>query len=272
MLQSTDGNAVRGRLWTKQAAAADAGSTVTRDDQRVAKSVMSVAAYHSSDGVSSVTASAGATGTTADLPHRPRASTSPTTNSWLVNVYTEKSSVTASLDRCRPSSTQRTTAAGTGSGKVSGILADSNGSGRDRRRRRADRDHQRRRLARRALLPRRQPGPDPGAGQPRAHARRSPRAARTLTCSFDASSSADPDGDPITYAWNFGDGQTGTGETPSHTYATAGNKTVTLTVSDGTLTGTTSSQVTATQPGRRPRPHHAGPRHRSDGPADHQQR
>ena len=47
-----------------------------------------------------------------------------------------------------------------------------------------------------------------------------------LTCSFDASESSDSDGTITGYAWNFGDGTTGTGETTSHTYATAGSKTV----------------------------------------------
>jgi PKD repeat protein len=49
---------------------------------------------------------------------------------------------------------------------------------------------------------------------------------------FDGSASTDPDGTIATYAWNFGDGSTGTGATPSHTYATAGTFTVSLTVTD----------------------------------------
>ncbi len=49
---------------------------------------------------------------------------------------------------------------------------------------------------------------------------------RPLTCTFDAAGSSDPDdGDNLTYSWNFGDGQTGTGVSPSHTYGSAGQRT-----------------------------------------------
>ena len=36
---------------------------------------------------------------------------------------------------------------------------------------------------------------------------------------FDGTSSTDADGTIASYAWNFGDGSTGTGAKPSHTYA-----------------------------------------------------
>jgi len=52
---------------------------------------------------------------------------------------------------------------------------------------------------------------------------------------FDGTASFDPDGDPLTYAWDFGDGNTGTGATPSHTYAEAEIYDVCLTVNDGTV-------------------------------------
>ncbi len=68
-----------------------------------------------------------------------------------------------------------------------------------------------------------------------------------LTCSFNASASSDSDGTISGYAWDFGDGTTGTGVTTNHTYATAGSKTVGLTVTDnGGSDGSTTRNVTVT--------------------------
>ena len=52
----------------------------------------------------------------------------------------------------------------------------------------------------------------------------------TLTVDFDASASYDPDGTIVDYAWDFGDGNFGTGVAASHTYAAPGSYNVTLTV------------------------------------------
>ncbi len=52
------------------------------------------------------------------------------------------------------------------------------------------------------------------------------------TCSFDGSASRDPDGTISSYAWDFGDGATGSGRTASHRYAKSGYYSVSLTVTD----------------------------------------
>ncbi len=49
---------------------------------------------------------------------------------------------------------------------------------------------------------------------------------------FDGSLSSDPDDDIVSYDWVFGDAQTGTGKTTTHTYLELGSYNVSLTVTD----------------------------------------
>ncbi len=61
---------------------------------------------------------------------------------------------------------------------------------------------------------------------------------------FSAAGSSDPDGDALTFEWDFGDGNTGTGLTTKHTYAQPGDYTAELAVGDGTHEVTTSKSIT----------------------------
>lgn len=53
-----------------------------------------------------------------------------------------------------------------------------------------------------------------------------------LRVAFDASGSRDPEGGALRYSWTFGDGASGSGAKPVHTYADSGVYTATLTVRD----------------------------------------
>lgn len=55
-----------------------------------------------------------------------------------------------------------------------------------------------------------------------------------LKVSFSSAGTTDPDGDVLTYAWDFGDGGTSTAADPAHTYRTNGTYTATVTVKDPT--------------------------------------
>jgi glucose/arabinose dehydrogenase/PKD repeat protein len=84
-------------------------------------------------------------------------------------------------------------------------------------------------------------------------------AASSLTVNFNGAGSSDPDDDALTYEWDFGDGATGAGVTPSHTYNGIGRYDATLRVRDarGALSapatiridlGNTPPDVTMTSP------------------------
>ncbi len=72
---------------------------------------------------------------------------------------------------------------------------------------------------------------------------------------FSSAGSSDPDGDTLTYSWNFGDGTTGSGAAPSYTYTAAGDYIVSLLVTDGRGgSATASAEAHVTPPAAANRP------------------
>ena len=88
------------------------------------------------------------------------------------------------------------------------------------------------------------------------------------TIIFDGSASADSNGGSLTYSWDFGDGSMGSGVSPTHAYAAAGNYTVILTVSDGQLASdpvATTAEIAVPLANRAPTANPGGPYSGSTG-------
>ncbi len=78
--------------------------------------------------------------------------------------------------------------------------------------------------------------------------------------SFDGSASSDPNGSPLTFSWDFGDGTSpGSGPTPMHTYGSKGTFTVTLTVTDGLGLSNMATTTATISPANTPPVANAGP-------------
>src|SRR3954452_13234607 len=115
VLQNKNGTATRGRAWTKQAVAADANANVTVTSSGTIKDTMAVAVYRSTGGTSSVTASAQTAGTTSTTNHVSPTVAVAQANSWLVNSFSEKSSVAQTWTK-PANATLRANPTGAGSG------------------------------------------------------------------------------------------------------------------------------------------------------------
>ncbi|XBB65729.1 PKD domain-containing protein [Nocardioides sp. WV_118_6] len=120
---ATAGTKATGMLWRRTATGADAGSTVTVTSSAYAKSVLTVVAYR---GVAPTVTSAIAVQTSAGTVHATPTLTAPDGAHWLVSYWADKSNATTTWS-LPPDVTQRSTASGTGSGYISGVLADSAG-------------------------------------------------------------------------------------------------------------------------------------------------
>lgn len=65
-----------------------------------------------------------------------------------------------------------------------------------------------------------------------------------LCVDVDGDTSSDPDGDPLSFTWDFGDGTGASGAQASHCYAASGTYLIELSVSDGALSDSENASVT----------------------------
>ena len=228
--------------WTKQATAGDAGTSVAVGNSAVAKTAVQLVAY---SGAQSVSAHQVAIDTVSRAERTTPVVPVGAPGSALVSYWADKASDTGPWT-LPAGVTQRNQTIGSGSGNITAAIADTTSLGAGTAGGfTATADSANRRGVVWSIVVAPTSGPQNAP----------PTASFTsnctgLSCTFDAADSADADGTIDSYSWTFGDGGTGTGVTPSRTYAAGGTYTVALTVTDDDgATATTTRQVGVSPPG-----------------------
>jgi PKD repeat protein len=238
-LASTDTETI---LYSRVAAANDAGRNAAVAFSATTKSAISLVAYDGTD--SSPGADFASVAETVNrATHTTPGASVTAAGSWVVSYWADKSASLTTGWTTPTGQTQRSIALGSGAGRITSMITDPG-----------------------APTP---VGTSPGVTataavatakatmwsvvlepDPNAEPNVAPVAAFTTscpqaTCTVDASTSTDTaPGTIASYAWDFGDGTTGTGRTTTHTYATSGTKTISLVVTDDQ--GLQSAKVTHT--------------------------
>ena len=125
-IDSLDGTNVQGRVWTRTATAADAGSDVVVALSKAAKSDLSVVAYRGSGADATVVAHAGALDQVSGTDHVAPDVTTTDAGQWVATYWAEKSSNTVSWATPAGQSV-RAQSAGSGGGAIAAVLVDSAG-------------------------------------------------------------------------------------------------------------------------------------------------
>jgi PKD repeat protein len=220
-VRATDGSGYRGRAWARTATATSAGSTVAVTSSAQVKGGLVVAAYRSSTGTVDLDSSAVATGSGSTSIQTPAIALGSGT--LVVDYLGIKANAAPTLG-LPTDLVQRQSVTGSGSGGVYAWLADSGQY-----------------LSGGSFGPHTLTFGTSAARSVayavglRAHAPQPPTAAFSVqcvsrTCSFDASAATAPGSSITGYAWTFGDGDTGTGRTPTHAYTADDTYQVTLVV------------------------------------------
>ena len=214
-------------VWQRVAVAGSAGSTVTVDTSALVKGSLTLSAYHGTS-ASPVVAVEGAAEAVTRAAHTTPTVNNTTNGVWRVSYWAQKSNEITGWT-AQAGETVRDSNVGTGSGRIGAVLSDSNGNvGTGTQGGRTATASEASGVATAWTILLASSGADPN--QPPVAGFEAQ--CTGLSCTFDASGSDDPDGDIASYAWTFGDGGTGSGVSPGHTYGSAGTRTVELTVTD----------------------------------------
>jgi PKD repeat protein len=226
-LSSTDTETI---LYSKVATANDAGRNAAVAFSATTKSTLTLLAY---DGTATdpVAAFASAAETVNRTTHTTPVATVGTAGSYVVSYWADKSASATTGWTLPAGQTQRSLAAGTGPGRIASVASDLNapaGAGPTTPRTATSAVSTAKATMWTVVL-QADPTSAPNIAPVASFTVSCPQA----TCTVDASGSTDTaPGTVASYAWDFGDSTTGTGMTTTHTYATGGSKTITLTVTD----------------------------------------
>jgi PKD repeat protein len=224
--------------WTKVVQPGDPGTSVAVPLSGNAKYTLTVADYTGTEATPSVDFADATDLTPVSVRRTP--TVEPTQGSWVVSYWADKSGTTTAWTP-DASVTTRRTACGADGGRICSALADSGDGlppvpyGNVPASTNAPSDMA---TVWSFVLEPTTGGPPPNDP---------PRAEFTadctlLDCDFDGSDSTDLDGNIVSYAWDFGDGEASSVVAPSHTYPAAGSYDVRLTVTDDDGDSDTVSQ------------------------------
>ena len=230
------------RLYSRVALASDPGRNATITFDAAAKSSSILLAYDgtASDPIASI---ASVAETSRSASHTTPASSAATAGSFVVSYWADKAGSAQTGWTLPASVVRRASAAGVGSGRIDSVAADSGNpvSVGPTVPRSATGATATPKATMWTVILQADQGAEPNVAPVGSFTVNCPAA----TCTVDASASSDtPPGSIASYAWDFGDGTTGTGVSTTHTYASGGAKTITLTVTDDQ--GATSVPVTRT--------------------------
>jgi PKD repeat protein len=244
-LASTDTETI---LYSKVATASDAGRNAAVAFSATTKSTITVLAY-SGTAADPVATFASAAETVSRTSHTTPGAAVTGAGSWVVSYWADKSASLSTGWTAPAGQTQRSVALGTGAGRITSLATDAGAptaAGTSPALTAAGAAATAKATMWSVVL---QPNAnaDPNVAPVASFSVSCP----TATCTVDASGSSDTaPGTVASYAWDFGDGSTGTGVSTTHTYTSSGSKTIRLTVTDDQgLTSTTSRTVNVTAGG-----------------------